>query len=386
MWEKVLNSALWSQDWVVALEIFVGYLLAAVLVRLFWIGFLHLVARVISRELADSMLTPARRLFVAILLILGAKEALESLHAIANSPNLLRLIDNTGQILLVIVVVLALMRMLNAALSWYIRRAAEHSDKARAIFDHAALVRKTATAIAVVVAVFSSLGILGINTSPLLASGAIGGLAVAWAFQDTLSNMFAGYFLTIDSAVSVGDCVLLASGEEGYIQAIEWRNTRIRTTNNNTVLIPNAKLSQAMLTNYSQPTRDMQIVLPCQIAYDSDLDEVEQVTLAVARRIQQEVTGADPDWEPVIRWKEFGDYGIRFNTVLRVMDYEFQFVVQSEFIKALHDRYRTEGIEMPLQTQKVLLAPTEQETRNGYRGAAEEKADETVGTPVRRAD
>jgi small-conductance mechanosensitive channel len=385
MWQKILNSPLWTQDWAGALFIFGGFLLAAVLVRLFWIGILRLVSHVISPKLADAMLTPVRRLFVAILLILGVMEALESLHIIGTHPDRLNLIHKTGQILLVIGVMLALMRMLNAALHWYVHQMAEQSSESRALFDHAALVRKTATAIAVVVAVFSILGILGINTSPLLASGAIGGLAVAWAFQDTLSNMFAGYFLTIDSAVSVGDCIRLASGEEGYVQAIEWRNTRIRTASNNTVLIPNSKLSQAMLTNYSQPTRDMRIVVPCQIAYDSDLDRVEQVTLTVARRIQQEVTGADPDWEPVIRWKEFGDYGIHFNTVLRILDYKFQFDVQSEFIKTLHDRYRTEGLEIPFPTQKVLLAPTEPETHNGYRGAME-KTDETVRASNRAAE
>ena len=91
---------------------------------------------------------------------------------------------------------------------------------------------------------FSSLSI-----TPILTTLGVGGLAVALALQDTLSNLFAGFYVSISGLIRMGDYIKLNTGEEGYITDINWRCTTMLGLTNNLVVIPNNKLGQAIYTN-----------------------------------------------------------------------------------------------------------------------------------------
>lgn len=93
------------------------------------------------------------------------------------------------------------------------------------------------------------MGHLGIAITPLLTALGIGGVAVALALQDTLSNLIAGFHILADTPVRVGDTARLENGMEGTVEDIGWRSTRIRQSNGDLVIVPNAKLAQSILTN-----------------------------------------------------------------------------------------------------------------------------------------
>lgn len=359
-------------DRAVAGVIFLAYFLAAVFVWLFWKRILRRFAWYRDHEQIASLLTSVRRLFVLGLLLVGFNTTLDSLLPSEKQAHLLFQLNRLTITLIVIVSLLAILRLINVATTWYVHRAAERLDHPRDIADQAALARKTISAISYVIGLLYILRTFGVDTSPVLASGAIGGLAVAWAFQDTLSNLFAGYFLTIDNSIKVGDSVRLATGEEGVVEQVTWRNTQIVTSLQTMVIVPNAKLSQATLLNYSMPRRPVLVRIPCRVALDSDMKRIEAITREVAVQVQQTVTGADAAWEPLIRWREFTDYALSFIIVLRIHDYEDQVRIQSECIKALQTRYRAEGIAIPVPAQTVRLAPPEAEederSRNGADG------------------
>jgi len=90
---------------------------------------------------------------------------------------------------------------------------------------------------------------LGLSVTPILTALGVGGLAVALALQDTLSNLFAGFYVSLAGQVRLGDYVKLDSGEEGYVTDITWRSTTLRALPNNLIVVPNAKLAQAIVTN-----------------------------------------------------------------------------------------------------------------------------------------
>lgn len=345
-----------AQDWVKAGGIFALYVALALVVRVFWIRLLKPVLRSLHADFVDRILTPVRRLLIVGLLLNGVETALTHLRAVETNTALVTLLDKAVAAAWVLLLVLAALRIFNAALDWYVRRAAERIENPRDLGNQAALIQKIGYAILVAIGLLYILRALGVETTPLLASGAIGGLAVAWAFQDTLSNLFAGYFLTIDNAFNIGDWIRLTTGEEGFIEEFGWRNARMRTLTNNVVVIPNARLGQTTLTNYSQPAREMSLVIPCRVTPTADLHHVEAVTLEVAARIQQETQGAVSGWQPVVRWREFGDYAVLFQTILRVQEYDKQFPVQSEFIKALHTRFGEEGIALSVPAVPVELS------------------------------
>lgn len=88
---------------------------------------------------------------------------------------------------------------------------------------------------------------LGVSITPILTALGVGGLAVALALQDTLANLFAGFYISLAGQVRPGDYVKLDSGQEGYVTDISWRSTALRALPNNLIIVPNAKLAQAIL-------------------------------------------------------------------------------------------------------------------------------------------
>jgi len=121
------------------------------------------------------------------------------------------------------------------------------------------------------------LSVLGISITPLITALGVGGLAVALALQDTLSNLFAGIHILMEKSVRVGDFIKLETGQEGYVEDITWRTTRVRMLPNNTVIIPNSKLSQSIVINYYLPEKRMSLLIPIGVSYSSDPEKVEKI-------------------------------------------------------------------------------------------------------------
>jgi small-conductance mechanosensitive channel len=196
---------------------------------------------------------------------------------------------------------------------------------------------------------------LDIQITPILGALGVGGLAVGLALQDTLANLFAGIQILISKPVRVGDFVRLSSGEEGFVTDITWRYTTVRQLGNNFTIVPNSKLSTAVTSNFSLPEPEQSVLLQVGVSYDSDLEQVERVTIEVAREIQQRVDGAVRTHEPFTRYHTFGDSSINFSVILRGTEYTSQYLIKHEFIKALHARYKQEGIEIPFPIRTVYM-------------------------------
>ncbi len=197
---------------------------------------------------------------------------------------------------------------------------------------------------------------LGISITPMLTALGIGGLAVALALKDTLSNLFAGFHILASRLVRVGDYVQLASGQEGYVEDISWRNTKIRTLLQYMIIVPNETLASAVMVNYYEPQKPTLILMPVGVHYDSDLEHVERVTKEVAREAMREEPGGDETYEPLVRYRQFNDFSIDFNVVMRVKEISAQYPLKHEFAKRLHRRYREEGIVIPFPIRTVEFA------------------------------
>jgi len=195
----------------------------------------------------------------------------------------------------------------------------------------------------------------GISITPVLTALGVGGLAVALALQDTLSNFFSGLQILLARQIKTGDFIKLETGEEGYVVDITWRNTTIKTLPNNLVVIPNAKLASAIVSNYYMPDKEIAVLVPVGVSYSSDLKRVEKVTIEVARDVMKSVSGGVPDFEPFIRYHTFGDSSINFTVIMRAKEFTDQFLIKHEFIKRLHERYAAENINIPFPIRTVYL-------------------------------
>ena len=196
---------------------------------------------------------------------------------------------------------------------------------------------------------------LGISITPLITALGVGGLAVALAFQDTLSNLFSGLQIILSQQLKPGDYVLLDNGLEGVVEDITWRNTAIKSLMNNLIIVPNSKLSSSVITNYSKPLQQIICTVAIGIGYDADLAHAERVLLDIATTILKTVPGGDPDFTPLVRFHTFGNSTIDATIILRVQSFTDQGLIKHEFIKAVHTRFKQENIDIPYPIQTVLL-------------------------------
>ncbi len=206
----------------------------------------------------------------------------------------------------------------------------------------------------VLIGVLIILNYLGISIAPILTTLGVGGLAVALALQDTLSNLFAGMQILIERSVRVGDFVKIDEGIEGYVEDITWRTTRIRMLPNNIVIIPNSKMAQSMITNFYLPIPHLAVRIPVSVSYSSDPQHVEDVMLDEVKKASGEIKELILEPQPVVRFiPGFGDSSLDFTLIVYVKEYADQFPVQSELRKRIFNRFKKEGIEIPFPQRVV---------------------------------
>jgi small-conductance mechanosensitive channel len=198
-----------------------------------------------------------------------------------------------------------------------------------------------------------TLSTLGISITPLIASLGITSLAVALALQPTLENFFSGVQILIDKPIRLGDFIELESGEQGFVEKIGWRSTWIKMLPNNIVIMPNSLISKSKLINYYYPEKELSVPVEVGVHYDSDLEHVERVTLEVAREILASHKWGISDYETFVVYHTFDNSSINFTVMLRAQEYFNRFFIKSAFIKALHQRYREEGITIPYPIRAI---------------------------------
>ena len=253
---------------------------------------------------------------------------------------------------LMIFFIFSLTLIIAKVISGMLRIKSSHSDT---VIPSSSIIGNIVRIIIYVIGLLIILQSQGISITPMLTALGVGGLAVALALQPTLSNLFAGLQMIASGRLNSGDFVKLASGEDGFIEDMNWRSTTIRGESDHIIIVPNSRLADMIVINYYLPHRELSFLVEVSVGYDNNLDHVEKVTKEVIREILQEAEGGIKDFEPVIRFYAFGESRINLRAVLRVTEYSYQFPVRHEFIKKLHQRYQQEGISIPFPIHTVLM-------------------------------
>jgi small-conductance mechanosensitive channel len=218
-------------------------------------------------------------------------------------------------------------------------------------------VRFVFKALVVVVGVVTVLAYLKVDVTALATTLGIGGLAVALALKDTLENFFAGLHVMADRPVMEGDWVVVhETGDRGMVLKIGWRSTRIRTLDNNTLVVPNVKLASGLVTNIT--TRDPRVHVRIQVGVDyaSDPDRVAALLEEEARAGVGTIEGllADPPPEAALH-PGFGPSSLDFTLRVTVDRVDRGYGAQDLLRRRILRRLRAEGIGIPFPTTTVLL-------------------------------
>jgi small conductance mechanosensitive channel len=194
--------------------------------------------------------------------------------------------------------------------------------------------------------VIAALGQLGIQTTSFIAILGAAGLAVGLALQGSLSNFAAGFLLIIFRPFKVGD-LIEAAGVFGVVEAIQIFTTQLKTADNKTVIVPNAKLTDDNIVNWTvKGTRRVDMVFG--IGYEDDIDK--------ARSLMAEIIAQDSRIlktpEPQISVSELADSSVNFvvRPWVKVEDYWGVHFDLNEKIKKAFD---ANGVSIPFPQRDV---------------------------------
>jgi len=221
------------------------------------------------------------------------------------------------------------------------------------------LLANTAAVVFFVVAVYLILVIWDINITGLVASAGIVGLALSFAAQDTLSNLFAGVAILSDRPYRIGDFIILDTGERGEVTRIGLRSTSLLTRDDVEVSIPNGVMGATKIVNEAGgPPRQYRIRASVGVAYGSDADQVVEVLNSVA--VDHPRTLAHP--EPRVRFTAFGDSSLDFDLLCWIVRPVDRGQVLHELNLEIYRRFAAAGIEIPFPQQDVHIKEMPQGT------------------------
>ena len=196
------------------------------------------------------------------------------------------------------------------------------------------------------------LQIAGFDTTALITGLGIGGLAVALALQGTLSNFFGGLHILIDKPFKEGDYIILQTGQGGVVDRIGWRTTKIFTLGKDEIVVPNAKLAESILKNYSTPGDETGVIYEIGVSYDSSINKVLQTLKQIAKNVEKKNKSMVKK-SFFVRLDSYGDYALKFKFGYRVYGYVNQWNVLGDFNKDMSKEFKKNKIEIPYPVMVV---------------------------------
>ena len=201
--------------------------------------------------------------------------------------------------------------------------------------------------------VWTMAGIIGLNNAgydvgALIAGLGIGGLALAMAAKDTVSNVFGGLTIFTDKPFTINDRVKVA-GFDGTIKEIGVRSTRLETLEGRTVTIPNAKFADTPVENVSwEPSRKVTVDLG--LTYDTTPEKMEQ-----AMAILNEIAAGNPSLEEkrTVFFSGFGDFAMNIKFIYYIRKGEDIAGTQNAVNLEILKHYNAERLEFAFPTQTL---------------------------------
>lgn len=349
-----VEVALTGYDWtetVVALSIFGGAILFALALTVVIPRLVHLVTRSSETDLDEVVGRALKRPFVLLAAIWGAASGFEVVSYVDDPGDWITRSAVAVSILVVTVVVR------RVALIILNRQATRGGRHGRLHPGSLPLIRRGVTILVFAAGFLVVIDTLGLTISPLLAGLGIGGIAVALALQPLLGNVFASSYMLSDSSIRVGDVVEVDAGPVGYVDDIGWRATRIRTFDNNIVILPNATLADSQVTNYTLTAIAADSRVTVRLAYEEDLDHVESVARDVLVTLREEWPTTVKSHEPVVLYTAFAESHVELLLKMRSQTWVDSVGLTHEMIKRIHGRFADEGITINYPARRLLMQP-----------------------------
>ena len=131
-------------------------------------------------------------------------------------------------------------------------------------------------------------------------------LGVGLGLQPIAANFVSGMIILFDRSVRAGDYVVLPDGQEGFVEAINMRNTVVETTDGKDIMVPNTTFTEGTYENWTHKDPRQRYEVHFRVSYDTDLDMLEGILMPIFEANPQVLT--EPEM-PDLEFREFGEYG-----------------------------------------------------------------------------
>ena len=195
------------------------------------------------------------------------------------------------------------------------------------------------------------LPIWGIQIGPLLTSLGIAGIAVAFALQNTLGNIFGGMSILLDKSIKVGDKIKLDADTMGTVVDVGLRSTKIRSWDNEMITIPNGKLADAKILNFFQPDPSVRITIDFGVEYGSNPDKVRKVVTSTIKKLPN-LTRVS---EIKVVMMEMADFALKFKVLFWVKNFDVKFDTKALATERIYLELNKAKIVIPFPTRTVYL-------------------------------
>lgn len=201
-----------------------------------------------------------------------------------------------------------------------------------------------------IIAALLILSNLGYNVSTLIAGLGIGGIAIALALQNILSDIFASFSIYFDKPFQVGDFIIVGD-DMGIVKKVGIKTTRLQTLQGEELVISNRELTETRVHNFKRMER-RRISFTFGVTYQTPTKKLRKIPKIVRDTIEK-IELADVDR---VHFKHFGDFSLNFEVVYYVntSDYAKYMDIQQEINLTLKEKFEKEGIEFAYPTQTIL--------------------------------
>jgi small conductance mechanosensitive channel len=200
----------------------------------------------------------------------------------------------------------------------------------------------------IIIATAAALGELGVHIGATLAGLGIASLAIGFIAQDSLSNIVAGFLISIDKPFRVGDYITLDK-YYGRIELITMRSTRIRTQDNTYVVIPNQKIINDVVVDHTAGG-DTRLVITVSIAYEASIEKARAAILAKVAQIEGVLGTPSPD----VVVDKLGDSGVGLLVRVWIADASMERRIYFKTGEAVKQALDEAGIEIAYPHLKLV--------------------------------
>jgi MscS family membrane protein len=344
---EFLNIPWLMNPYVEAAAIFIIFYIFSEIAHFVLNRYIKFITRKTKTDIDDKIIERTNRPVSLLLIVIGSYLAFTPFK---DSFRYVNIFENIIASVFILVVTYIIVAMIDVLIESWGKRIADRTDS-KVDDDLLNLFHRFSRIALFMIGIMFILPVWGIQIGPLLASLGIAGLAIAFALQATLGNIFGGVSMIIDKAVKVDDVVELEGGVFGTVTDVGLRSTRIRTFDNEMVVMPNGKLADMRIVNHLQPDARTRGTVLFGVAYGSDVEAVKKIVKVAASTVEEVI-----DEPPVeVQMVSMGDFSLNFKATFWVDHIIKRYPTKSKVTESIYNALTANNIEIPFPTRTILM-------------------------------